>query len=176
MGLVLLKKLWIQIMKLKNEKLVELIAQPSVGLFDLIKSGNVEGTKCLVGKSRAHVMTIKEPKTGQNLLHLLVLYRHFHSFISCLNRECGIEQLVGAVDNEGNNVQHMAAKNLPPQLQSSSGLRPNKKMQIELAWFKVNSFISLFFIITLCALPLYYFIYLLLIKKIWRNLDTFLLI
>ncbi|KAK7372704.1 hypothetical protein VNO80_06091 [Phaseolus coccineus] len=134
MGLVLLNSLWMEIMKLKKEKLVELITEPSVGLFDLIESGNVEGTKCLVDESHDHVMTIKEPKTGRNLLHVLVLYRHFDSFLSCLDH--GKEHLVRAVDNEGNNVLHMAAQNLPPQLQSSSGLRPNKKMQRELAWFK----------------------------------------
>ncbi|ESW13529.1 hypothetical protein PHAVU_008G204400 [Phaseolus vulgaris] len=133
MGMELLKKLWLEVRKLKNDKFVKLITEPSAVLFDSIKSGNVKGTKYLLDKSREPVMTIKEPKTGRNLLHLLVLYRHFDSFLHCLN--CGKEHLVRAVDNEANNVLHMAAHH-PPQFRSFSGLRANLQMQRELAWFK----------------------------------------
>ena len=53
------------------------------------------------------------------------------------------EQLVRAVDNEGNNVLHLAAL-FPIQFQSFSGSSAYIQMQRELKWFKVNSFISKF--------------------------------
>ena len=140
MGMELFKKLWLEVIQLEKDKFVKLITEPSAVLFDSIESGNFKGTKYLLDKSREPVMTIKEPKYGRNLLHLLVLYRHFDSFLQCLNCEKG--HLVRAVDNEVNNVLHMAAHH-QPQFQSFSGLRANLQMQRELAWFKVNSLSSL---------------------------------
>jgi len=138
MGLKLLRELWHNVMELESKRLVPLITKPSITLFDSIESGNVEVTKWLFCHSRFLVMTIREPKNGRNLLHLLILHRDFDSFTHYL--DFGRVPLLEAVDNEGNNVLHMVAR-LPRQFEALSGLRANMHMQRELEWFKVNSFI-----------------------------------
>ncbi|KAG5120806.1 hypothetical protein JHK84_039146 [Glycine max] len=106
----------------------------SLVLFDAIKSGNVEAVKMLIDKNR-ELVTIKDPQNGRNLLHLVVLFRQKRIFISML---WGLEEhIVRAVevDNEGNNILHLAA-HLPVEFEELSSLRASIQMQRELEWFK----------------------------------------
>ncbi|KAG4953106.1 hypothetical protein JHK87_038700 [Glycine soja] len=111
---------------------MDLITRPSPVLFDAIKSGNVEAVKMLIDKNREFV-TIKDPQNGRNLLHLVVLFRQGPIFVRI--PETLKENLVRAVDNEGNNILHLAA-HLPVELQELSSLRASIQMQRELDWFK----------------------------------------
>ena len=140
-GIRLLKSIWAKVLALRIEDLFGLITRPSVALSDAIKSENDHE---VINTFLDMVLYVKDPN-GRNLLHLLFLHRRYQIFneifITFLSNR--IEQLVGAVDNEGNNVLHLAAF-FTIQFQSFSGLSAYIQMQRELAWFKVNSFISLF--------------------------------
>ncbi|XP_022637367.1 uncharacterized protein LOC111241776 isoform X1 [Vigna radiata var. radiata] len=122
--------IWTQISTLPKEEILELITQPSVVLFDAIKSGHDLAVKLLLSLNPR--LFIKDPKNGQNLVHLLVQYRHFDYFRFIDFKR---EETIRAVDIEGNSVLHMAA-HLPLQFQVLSGLRASIQMQKELAWFK----------------------------------------
>ncbi|TKY57105.1 Ankyrin repeat-containing protein [Spatholobus suberectus] len=129
-GLQLLKKLWSQVRQLEYKKILELITQPSAVLFDAVKSGNVEAVKWLLYMNR-ELLTIKN-NNGRNLLHYTVLYRQSSIFFFIL--KMGAANLIlRAVDNDRNNVLHLAAH---LQDEASSSLRPNIQMQRELVWFK----------------------------------------
>ena len=135
-GRQLLNKLCTQVKQLEHNTIMDLITRPSPVLFDAIKSGNVEAVEILIDKNREFVR-IKDPQNGRNLLHLVVLFRQKRIFISML---WGLEEhIVRAVevDNEGNNILHLAA-HLPVDFKESSSLRASIQMQRELEWFKVN--------------------------------------
>ncbi|KAG4962055.1 hypothetical protein JHK86_038923 [Glycine max] len=130
----LFRKLWTKVNQLEHNRIMDLITHPSPVLFDAIKSGNVEAVKMLIDKNR-ELVTIKDPQNGRNLLHLVVLFRQKRIFISML---WGLEEhIVRAVevDNEGNNILHLAA-HLPVEFEELSSLRASIQMQRELEWFK----------------------------------------
>lgn len=145
-GLALFMLLWVNVSLLEKEKVMVLINEPSAVLLDAIKSGNIDATGWLITQNLKLFMTIKDPSNGRNLLHLLVQYRHPDKSIKRVHGKK--EHLLFAVDNDGNNVLHLAA-HLPLQFQSFSGLRASKQMLNEVQWFKVNPFISLFFFLPL---------------------------
>eukprot|EP00256_Glycine_max_P055113 XP_014622136.1 uncharacterized protein LOC102660976 [Glycine max] len=131
----LLKKLWTQVNQLEHNTIMDLITRPPLVLFDAIKSGNAEAVKILIDKN-CELVTIKDPKNGRNLLHLVVLFRQKRIFISML---WGLEEhIVRAVevDNEGNNILHLAA-HLPVEFEELSSFRASIQMQRELEWFKL---------------------------------------
>ncbi|KAG2402734.1 uncharacterized protein HKW66_Vig0239310 [Vigna angularis] len=72
---------------------------------------------------------------GRNLVHLFFLYRRLEFFEELLNKTK--QNLLRAVDNEGNNVLHLAAL-LPPEFKSFSGDSAKIQMRKELSWFQVN--------------------------------------
>ncbi|KAK7372716.1 hypothetical protein VNO80_06103 [Phaseolus coccineus] len=133
-GIELLKRIWAEVLKLKMEEIFALITQPSVALFDAIKSENDDEVINTFVELIGILGNVKDP-SGRNPLHLLFLHRRYPIFITLVNSRR--EQLVRAVDNEGNNVLHLAAL-LPIQFQSFSGLSPYIQMQRELAWFKAE--------------------------------------
>jgi len=169
-GIVLLKRIWAEVKKLRREEIFALITEPSVALFDAIKSESHDQVIDTFLDYITILTTVKDPQ-GRNLLHLLCLHRRRAFSDKRVNNRK--EQLVGAVDNEGNNVLHMAAL-FSVQFQSFSGLNPYLQMQKALKWFKVNSFISLFLFNH--SLLLFYcrtsvpqiFTYFLLINRKWR--------
>ena len=113
---------------------MDLITHPSPVLFDAIKSGNVEAVKMLIDKNR-ELVTIKDPQNGRNLLHLVVLLRQEKMFRRIFRYEDPI--MAVEVDNQGNNILHLAA-HLPVEFEELSSLRASIQMQRELEWFKVN--------------------------------------
>ncbi|KAJ1432097.1 Ankyrin repeat-containing domain [Sesbania bispinosa] len=133
--LELLKKLWSQVRQLEYKKILELITEPSVVLFDALKSGNVDAVKWLLYVNR-ELLTIKDPKSGQSLLHFAVLHRQ-HTIFKHILKMRTVNLIVRAVDNDRNNVLHFAAQQ-PEEALLSLKLRPNIQMQRELVWFKVN--------------------------------------
>lgn len=134
--------------------------------FSLVKSGNLDALKRLIGNNSEVLMTIKD-SDGMSLLHKAALCRQ-RSIVSyiqgmktrliiCIKQKNYIcwqkftfinkniilgftsredNLVLGGVDNKGNNVLHLAAA----KQQSSSHLLRNAKveMQNDLAWFKVN--------------------------------------
>ncbi|QCE01551.1 hypothetical protein DEO72_LG7g2849 [Vigna unguiculata] len=132
-GLALFMLLWVNVSLLEKEKVMVLINEPSAVLLDAIKSGNIDATGWLITQNLKLFMTIKDPSNGRNLLHLLVQYRHPDKSIKRVHGKK--EHLLFAVDNDGNNVLHLAA-HLPLQFQSFSGLRASKQMLNEVQWFK----------------------------------------
>ncbi|RZB67332.1 hypothetical protein D0Y65_037622, partial [Glycine soja] len=129
----LLKKLWTKVNQLEHNTIMDLITRPPLVLFDAIKSGNAEAVKILIDKN-CELVTIKDPKNGRNLLHLVVLFRHERIFDSI--PETLKENLERAVDNEGNNILHLAA-HLPVEFEELSSFRASIQMQRELEWFKL---------------------------------------
>jgi len=124
--------------KLKFEEVLELTTTPSVVLFDAIKTGNHD----IVILTFFMSVAVKDPD-GRNLMHLLFLYRRYEIIVTLTDDR---KTLMREVDNEGNNVLHLAAL-LQLKFQSFSGLSADIQLQRELVWFKVNSFILLFFVI-----------------------------
>ncbi|KAL9316045.1 hypothetical protein ACSQ67_017046 [Phaseolus vulgaris] len=131
-GIVLLKRIWAEVKKLRREEIFALITEPSVALFDAIKSESHDQVIDTFLDYITILTTVKDPQ-GRNLLHLLCLHRRRAFSDKRVNNRK--EQLVGAVDNEGNNVLHMAAL-FSVQFQSFSGLNPYLQMQKALKWFK----------------------------------------
>jgi len=139
-GIVLLRRIWAELRKLSTLLLIKMTTEPSVALFDAINSESDKEVINTFLECTEILTTVKDPN-GRNALHLLFLHRRYQIFITLVRNSK--EQLLRAVDNEGNNVLHFAAL-FPNQFQSFSGLSPYIQMQRELKWFKVNSFISLF--------------------------------
>ncbi|XP_068489114.1 ankyrin repeat-containing protein ITN1-like isoform X1 [Phaseolus vulgaris] len=131
-GIILLRGIWAEVGKLKIEETFALITQPSVVLFDAIQSVSHKEVINMFLKCIEILSTVKDPN-GRNLLHLLFLHRRDDIFNTLVNHRK--EQLVRAVDNEGNNVLHLAAL-FPIQFQSFSGSSAYIQMQRELKWFK----------------------------------------
>lgn len=102
--------------------------------FSLVKSGNLDALKRLIGNNSEVLMTIKD-SDGMSLLHKAALCRQ-RSIVSYIQGFTSREDnlVLGGVDNKGNNVLHLAAA----KQQSSSHLLRNAKveMQNDLAWFK----------------------------------------
>ncbi|KAG2391007.1 uncharacterized protein HKW66_Vig0132320 [Vigna angularis] len=137
-GIQLLYKIWNVVKyltdakKLKIDDILALTTQPSVVLFDAIESGNgALVISCFMDIS-AILMTLKD-SNGRNLVHLFFLYRRLEFFKELLNERK--QKLLRAVDNEGNNVLHLAAL-LAPQFKSFSGLSAKIQMKKELSWFQ----------------------------------------
>ncbi|XP_047149318.1 uncharacterized protein LOC124821477, partial [Vigna umbellata] len=132
-GMRLLRSIWKKVTNQENEvNNFELITQL---LPDVIESGNDDFVTWCFGESSGILMNLKD-SNGRNLLHLVFLYRRiksipadFRTFNFC------IPYLERAVDNEGNNVLHLAAL-LAPQFKSFSGLSAKFQMDKELSWFK----------------------------------------
>ncbi|TKY57104.1 Ankyrin repeat-containing protein [Spatholobus suberectus] len=130
-GLQLLKNLWSHVRKLENHFL-HLITHPSVVIFDAVKSGNNGAVKYILYTNR-QLLTIKDVR-GQNVLHYAVLYRNRNIFYFILLMETRNLVLL-AVDNDRNNVLHLAAhRNC--QHEELSSLRPTTQMKRQLEWFK----------------------------------------
>ncbi|XP_057423778.1 uncharacterized protein LOC130717545 isoform X2 [Lotus japonicus] len=129
----LLDSLWAQVRQLEYEHRLSLITEPSVVLFDAIKSGNIDVAKWLLYMNR-ELLTIKNPKTGQNLLHFVVLYRQRSIFYFILKMDAA-KFVVRAVDKDYSNVLHLAASATQQKVAASS-LRPYIQMSRELQWFK----------------------------------------
>ncbi|KAL9316046.1 hypothetical protein ACSQ67_017047 [Phaseolus vulgaris] len=105
-GIVLLKRIWAEVQKLKMEEIIELITRPSVALFDAIKSESDDQVIDTFLEYITLLTTVKDPQ-GRNLLHLLCLHRRREFFDTRVYNLK--EKLARAVDNEGNNVLHLAA-------------------------------------------------------------------
>ena len=139
-GMELLRKIWTEVGKQKTKEIVPLITRPSAVLFDAIESGNDDEVIWCFMESVA-IFTALKDSNGRNLMHLFLLYRRLDIFNSFINDKK--QDLVRAMDKEGNNVLHLAAL-LPLEFKSFSGLSAKIQMQRELGWFEVNSFISFF--------------------------------
>ncbi|KAK7372706.1 hypothetical protein VNO80_06093 [Phaseolus coccineus] len=131
-GMDLLKAIWTEVRKLKMEEIFELTTRPSIVLFDAIESENNDEVILTFMKSDGKLTTLKD-RNGRNLLHLLFLYRRLK--ISDKIKPSEKRQMIREVDNEGNNVLHLASQ-LPPEFRSFSGLRASKQMLSEVKWFK----------------------------------------
>ncbi|XP_052736412.1 ankyrin repeat-containing protein ITN1-like isoform X3 [Vigna angularis] len=100
--------------------------------YEVLESGNgALVISCFMDIS-AILMTLKD-SNGRNLVHLFFLYRRLEFFKELLNERK--QKLLRAVDNEGNNVLHLAAL-LAPQFKSFSGLSAKIQMKKELSWFQ----------------------------------------
>jgi len=139
-GMDLLRRIWTEVRKLKIKEILDLTTKPSAVLFDAIESGNHDIVIEYFMESVAILTNIKD-SNGRNLVHLLFLYRRLEVFHPLVNDKK--QHLLRAVDNEGNNVLHLAAL-LPLEFKSFSGLSAKIQMQRELGWFEVSSFISFF--------------------------------
>lgn len=129
----LLKNLWSRVRQLEYKEIVKLITHPSVVLFDAVKSGNIVVVQWLLYMNR-ELLTIKDPVYGRNTLHFAVLYRR-RSLFNFILKLATVNVTIRAVDNDRNNVLHIAAHQ---SAEISSSLRPNIEMQKDLEWFKVN--------------------------------------
>lgn len=127
-----LQKLWSHVRQLKYEEMVELITHPSVVLFDAVNSGNVKLVNWLLYMNR-ELLTIKDPENGWNTLHFAVLYRQ-HDIFNFILKMATVNATIRAMDNDRNNVLHIAAHQSE---EISTSLRPNIEMQKDLEWFKV---------------------------------------
>ncbi|KAK7372709.1 hypothetical protein VNO80_06096 [Phaseolus coccineus] len=103
-SIVLVKRIWAEVRKLKMEEILELITRPLVALFDAIKSESHDQVIHTFLECIRILTTVKDPD-GRNLLHLLFLHRRYKILILLMND--WIEQLARAVDNNGNNVLHL---------------------------------------------------------------------
>ncbi|KAG2391011.1 uncharacterized protein HKW66_Vig0132280 [Vigna angularis] len=131
-GMRLLRSIWKKVTNQENEVInFELITQ----LFsDVIESGNDDFVKWCFGESSGILMNLKD-SNGRNLMHLAFLYRRIKSITADFKNFNFIRYLLIAVDNEGNNVLHLAAL-LDPEFKSFSGLSAKFQMDKELSWFK----------------------------------------
>ncbi|XP_057425929.1 uncharacterized protein LOC130719324 [Lotus japonicus] len=125
----LLKIIWAQVRELEYKKRLKLITEPSIVLFDAVKSTNVEVVKWLLYMNR-ELLTIKDPKSGQNLLHWVVSHgqRDLLCFILKMRT---VKLILRAVDNDRNNVLHFAACQLS---EASSSLRTRSKLRGDWRW------------------------------------------
>ncbi|XP_014502949.1 uncharacterized protein LOC106763258 [Vigna radiata var. radiata] len=116
----LFKNICYEFTRLPEEEIFELITEPSSVLFDAIKSGLDSAVRFFLSLKR-HLFK-GNSNNGQTLLHCIVQYRHFDyfSFINFTR-----EQIIGAVDIEGNNLLHMAA-HLPLQFQKVEKFVPDE--------------------------------------------------
>ncbi|WVY91040.1 hypothetical protein V8G54_036554 [Vigna mungo] len=131
-GMRLLYRIVDEVKKLQIKDMLALTTQPSAVLFDALESRNGDSVIwCFMGGSSL-LMTFKD-SNGRNLVHLFFLYRRLNFFEQFLNERK--QYLLRAVDNEGNNVLHLAAL-LPPEFKSFSGLSAKIQMDKELSWFK----------------------------------------
>ncbi|KAK7372719.1 hypothetical protein VNO80_06106 [Phaseolus coccineus] len=124
-GIILLKRIWAEVRKLRIEDFFVLITRPSVALSDAIKSESdheVMNTFLDILKT-----VVEEDPNGRNLLHLLFLHRRYEIFLTFESNR--IEQLLLVGDNEGNSVLHLAAL-FPIQFQSFSGLSAYIQMSL----------------------------------------------
>ncbi|XP_027941349.1 ankyrin repeat-containing protein NPR4-like [Vigna unguiculata] len=128
----LLRKIWTEVGKQKTKEIVPLITRPSAVLFDAIESGNDDEVIWCFMESVA-IFTALKDSNGRNLMHLFLLYRRLDIFNSFINDKK--QDLVRAMDKEGNNVLHLAAL-LPLEFKSFSGLSAKIQMQRELGWFE----------------------------------------
>ncbi|XP_014502946.1 ankyrin repeat-containing protein ITN1-like [Vigna radiata var. radiata] len=131
-GMELLYRIVDEVKKLQIKDMLALTTQPSAVLFDALESRNGDSViRCFMGGSSL-LITFKDFK-GRNLMHLFFLYRRLEFFEQFQNERK--QYLLREVDNEGNNVLHLAAL-LAPEFKSFSGLSAKFQMEKELSWFK----------------------------------------
>lgn len=148
-GMQLLREIWREVEHLELRKIMSLTNYPIPILIDALESGNDDQVIRLFLRIPQTIIYSYDSKQ-RNLLHLLLHYRRLNIFDEYKNISV-IKYLMLGLDEEGNNVLHEAA-HLPPQFQLNSGLNAVIQMKTEHAWFKVNSFISLFLFDHFCYL------------------------
>ena len=134
--ILLIKELW----KLSTEhmefnELLEFISKPS-GVLDAVKSGNLPFLELLLKFNPESLMIVDSKK--RTLFHTAVLYRQESILIHMIEKGKLKDLVMQAVDDDRNNILHMAAKLLPPERIGSS--QPDIQIQRELLWFKVHLF------------------------------------
>lgn len=138
----------LQVRQLEYNKIVELMTHPSIVLIDAVKSNNFEVVKQLLHMN-PELMTINDPVNGWNLLHHASLYREEkitdYVLVEMLSSYCTqIYRVVRAVDNDRNNVLHLAAHKSPSEETSLSA-----QIESAISWFEVNLLILIYSILSL---------------------------
>ena len=150
--LQLLQKMWHHIRQLEYKTTLELITKPSAVLFDAVRSGNVDVVKWLLYMNPE--LLAHKDSNGRSLLHFSVLYRQ-QSIFDFILKMGTANLIIRGVDNDHNNILHLAAHYAHHSEEASSSLRPNIQMQRELVWFKVSLFcypnsVTLFLFFRVC--------------------------
>ena len=94
--------------KLMEEEEFPNSARMSKAMFDVAKSGNVMILKFIL-KCNPNLL-LKVNSNGQSLLHSAILYRRVSVYRLILSKGAYKNAIMQLVDNEGNNVLHMAGK------------------------------------------------------------------
>ncbi|XP_057434430.1 uncharacterized protein LOC130727341 [Lotus japonicus] len=125
-----------------KEKL-KLRTEPSVVVFDAIKSGNIHFLEVFLSmcghpdyNSETKLWELKDPYNGQNILHIAVWYRQksiMNFILDSWESKHTKHIVIQGVDKDSNNVLHFAAR--PPR-ETSASLRPDIQMKRELEWFE----------------------------------------
>ena len=133
----IIRALWMAAQSMERNEMLELISRPSGVLFDATKSGNARILKLLL-KSHPELLMAMD-SMQRNLFHIAVLYRQKTILIHMIENGVFKDLVMQAVDEDRNNILHMAGM-LPPHERFGSS-RPDIQMQIDLSWFKVHNII-----------------------------------
>ena len=134
-GLQLLRDIWSHVRNLESERLLKLITEPSPVVLDAVKSGNVNAVKWFLYMNRE--LLAQQDIDGRNLLHFAVLYQQ-ESIIDFILKMGSPNIPIWAVDNDGNNILHLAAA--CKSKKASLSLIPSTQLENELWWLEVNIF------------------------------------
>ena len=111
--------MWSHVTQLECNKILELISEPSPLLFDAIKSRNVSAVKWLLYMNPK--LLSQKDSNGRNLLQFVALHRRQRIFDLILHTRSA-NLMIRAVDNDRNNVLHIAAH---ISKEESSSIKPH---------------------------------------------------
>ncbi|KAL5782484.1 hypothetical protein ACOSP7_007513 [Xanthoceras sorbifolium] len=100
--------LWEKIKPRPDEEVIELITHPTQLLFDAAKLGNSDFIAVLVGSYPDLIHQLDENKLS--IFHIAILHRHANIFKLIYEMGFDKELLATYVDDEDNNMLHLAAK------------------------------------------------------------------
>ena len=134
---VLIYELCLRARTMERNEMLEFISKPSGVLFDAAKSGNFLILKTFL-ESNPELLMLLDSKR-RSLLHTAVLYRQASPFFDLIKDGMWKDHLMHAVDNDGNNILHMAGTVSPHERFEAS--RPEFQIRRELLYFKVHPFL-----------------------------------
>ncbi|KAG8368426.1 hypothetical protein BUALT_Bualt15G0044200 [Buddleja alternifolia] len=134
--LLLAEKLWAEIQTLRQDKVTELIEKPFSILHEAAKEGNVELIDIIASSDPDLLLSVD--RNNHTILHTAVLHRQERVFSLILQIDYLKEMLATSVDNDGNNILHLAGKLAPPRrLKVVSGAA--FQLEREILWFTVRT-------------------------------------
>lgn len=137
LALKLVECIWKKVVSLSSSELSKLVVEPRNLIFDAAEKGNVELLIILINGYPDLIWRVYDIENFYSIFHIAVKNRHEDIFKLIYKIGSNKEMLLSFVDQNGNNILHLAAMLGPlDQLNFISG--EALQFQRELLWFQVK--------------------------------------